>query len=182
MRLRSVSLLLLVCLACDGGEGTPEPAKGAEGEAGPSTEDAAKPETPTSAFTEYQRKSMRSEAMVNGRMIVDLLRTRLVVDEAAPSSIPATPPPGSCCKLPEGLCPKDMGAWEDPGWKGLGFQPRDAHRYSYQVDVEGSKVSVTASADLDCDGTLSTFTYEGTLAGEELEFATDAPVETNALD
>lgn len=133
-----------------------------------------------SAFTEYQRKSMRAEALVNTRQIADGLRSALVADSKAPQSIPVTPAPGSCCKKDKGQCEPTDGAWEDDAWKALSFNP-GAHRYSYQVDVDGSKVTVTATADLDCDGTVSTFSLEGNVSDGDIEFNTDKPVETNPL-
>ena len=119
---------------------------------------------------------------MNTRMIIDLLRARFASEGIQPVSIPVTPAAGSCCKLTDGVCPADGAEWEAPAWKELGFRPSGTLRYSYQVDVEGEKVTVTASADLDCDGTLSTYAYEGKLSGEELEFDTLTPLETNPLD
>ena len=50
------------------------------------------------------------------------------------------------------------------------------------VPAAPDEVTVTASADLDCDGTLSTYAYKGKVTAEDVEFETDAPIETNPLD
>ncbi|MBV1860645.1 MAG: hypothetical protein KUG77_19685 [Nannocystaceae bacterium] len=147
-----------------------------------STSAEADAEEELSPLSEYQRKSMRAEAMVNTRGITDLLRARAVGGDSI-QSLGVTPPAGSCCKKPKGQCSPEDGSWDEDGWKVLGFRPSAPHRYSYQVDVSGPTVTVTATADLDCDGTLSTYAYEGLLADEDITFDFDKdPVETNALD
>lgn len=189
MRLEAPLLCAALCFsfACDSkeasGDAEAKSAKAkakakAEAEKGSKAEDKAEA---VDAFTEYQRKSMRSEALVNTRMIADGLRAAVVSGDK-PVAIPVSPAPGSCCKQPKGQCPADDGAWDDEAWKALNFTPRGPHRYSYQVDVKGDQVTVTATADLDCDGTLSTFALEGKVSEEDIDFNTDEPVETNPLD
>lgn len=178
MRTPTLALLFGLTCACDS-------ADEATAESSPQQASAEENSSPqpdaASAFSEYQRKSMRAEAMASGRMIADLLRV-MVSNGETPASIPVTPPPGSCCKQDKGVCPIDDGSWSDPAWKALGFSPTAPHRYSFGVDVDGSKVSVTATADLDCDGTLSTYTYEGTIADGDIDFGDYEAVETNPLD
>ncbi len=85
-----------------------------------------------------------------------------------PSAGP-TPPVGSCCKGGEGgECAPSMALWSDEPWNALKFSMDDPHRYSYEykVDNAGKTFTVSAYGDLDCDGTFSTFSMTGTVAGD----------------
>ncbi len=162
-------LASLLALACDreNAEPTPQPRT------------AEKPEAEKlGAFTEYQRKSMTSEALVNLAALGDAVNGYVLGEHFEPGGLMATPgkpPPsapltpalGTCCMQPKGLCPAGSVDWSHEGFKALSFAPTDAHRYSYAVDVDGDKITVRAQGDLDCDGNGSSFTRVGTINGDE---------------
>jgi hypothetical protein len=70
-------------------------------------------------------------------------------------------PEGSPCDYPDEKYPADPDIWTTPTWSALSFQMNDSHYFKYCFDSEGtlSNAIMTASAhaDLDCDGTFSTF-------------------------
>lgn len=170
---------LLLVVGCDGDS------KPSSGDASPEAGGAAKGDEgggPKGAFGAYQAKSMASEAKVNlagiatgARILFEEERmdpgSMTVSTGTLPPSIPMTPPAGTCCKQPGGTCAPDLGEWSHEGWKELGFAPSTAHRYSYEVAVEGQTVTVRAVGDLDCDGTFSTYESVGKVEGGALEFA-----------
>ncbi len=98
-----------------------------------------------------------------------------------PPSAPLTPPAGTCCKQPDGLCPRDLGDWKQEGWNALNFQPSAPHRYSFEVAVDKDTVTLRAVGDLDCDGTYSTFERVGQLNDGEVRFAAKV-TETDPLE
>ncbi len=64
-----------------------------------------------------------------------------------------------------------ISAWtDDPVWAAIGWQPKQGHRFHYAF--EGSEaggectLTVRASADLDADGTFSTYTRATTIAAD----------------
>ena len=70
-------------------------------------------------------------------------------------------PEGSPCDYPGNKYPANPEIWTTPTWSALFFQMNDSHYFKYCYDSEGtlSNAIMTASAhaDLDCDGTFSTF-------------------------
>ena len=130
----------------------------------------AKGDDAPSGFTAYKLKSMSSEARVQIRMIADGASTYYMAErvgpdgelaQALPPAAPVTPPKGSCCKQDKGQCPPDPKLWEGEGWTAVNFQPMEALRYSYELEVEGDKFTVHAYGDLDCDGTFSDYALSG---------------------
>ena len=75
-----------------------------------------------------------------------------------------------CCGGPldrdkDDRCDYDPNAWTTPTWTALHFQMNDQHYFGYAFQSTGTgaaaKFTATAHADLDCDGTLSTFERYG---------------------
>jgi hypothetical protein len=87
-----------------------------------------------------------------------------------PSNQGVTPVEGTCCSS-NGLggpdvdqddrCDHNPSAWDESTWAALSFQMNDQHYFVYSFDSEGTganaKMTITAHADLDCDGIMSTF-------------------------
>lgn len=77
----------------------------------------------------------------------------------------------SCCdervNLPgTNLCDPAKIEWNRTLWHALGrFQMRDPHAFIYEYKAEGvlgdARYTVSAFADLDCDGVISTFSFVG---------------------
>ena len=87
-----------------------------------------------------------------------------------PGQQAVTPVEGTCCSS-GGLggpdangderCDSNPEIWNTPTWSALSFQMSDEHYFTYAYDSSGSLdaalFSITANADLDCDGVQSTF-------------------------
>ena len=62
-------------------------------------------------------------------------------------------------------CDVNTALWATPTWSALNFQMNDQHYFGYRYESAGvgtaAKFSASAFADLDCDGTLSTFERYG---------------------
>ena len=135
------------------------------------------------AFLRYMRTARTSEAPPNVKKIFDGAKTyyengakvmRDVTSAAIPVQFPlgvGLTPAASCYASTGNRCPGDPNAWTDPSWQALKFQLSDPHYFRYQF-VSDPLVAFTAGAyaDLDGDGTLSTFeraaiVSEGTVKG-----------------
>jgi len=99
-----------------------------------------------------------------------------------PTSIGRTPT-ANCCTFGT-KCPGGNIAWEDPTWKALLFEVKDAHFYRYSFSsTQGNPSTFTARAegDLDCDGKLSTHTLFGEGGANDVRSAADI-VKVDALE
>jgi hypothetical protein len=76
-------------------------------------------------------------------------------------------PAGSCCAGTDGTC-DDPKAWDDPLWHQLDFGLTEPHRFRYTYDSDGMKLAITATGDLDCDGTEVSYRLDCRLAEGEL--------------
>ena len=72
----------------------------------------------------------------------------------------------SCCagtndKDEDDRCDVNIAQWATPTWSALNFQMNDQHYFGYSFESSGTlaaaRFTASAHADLDCDGTLSTF-------------------------
>lgn len=64
--------------------------------------------------------------------------------------------------------PSQPRAWDDPGWKALGFGIFGEHRYQYAFHADARSFTARAVGDLDCDGQPSTFEVTGQVRGGEV--------------
>jgi len=137
------------------------------------------------AFIKYMRRAKTTEAIEK----LDLLKkgsgtyySKPLVDKTSntkiacqfPAKQTVTPVQGTCCSS-NGLggpdtdnddrCDSNPNAWNSTVWSALSFQINDQHYFVYTYDSSGSlaaaKFTANAYADLDCDGTKSTFQYVG---------------------
>ena len=90
---------------------------------------------------------------------------------ASPSGIASgsyTNPPQKPCADGNALYSKNGEIWDKQPWKSLQFEIKKAHyaQYTYTVnnDKKSPSFTVTALADLDCDGIFSTYRMTGTQA------------------
>ena len=74
-----------------------------------------------------------------------------------PASSAPTPPLDTCCGGPEGQCVPVPALWQGEPWASLGFAIDFPQRDSFQILVEGPRVTLRAIGDLDCDGQPHTF-------------------------
>jgi type IV pilus assembly protein PilA len=125
------------------------------------------------AFMKYTRRSKTVEATMNLRRLFDSQVAYHEADHADASGNIVhkmftngrfyTPAQGSCCGLPGDKCKPNPALWSDPVWSALNFSVDDPHYYSYQTwdygvgAAPGDHEEISASGDLDCDGTFSLF-------------------------
>jgi prepilin-type N-terminal cleavage/methylation domain-containing protein len=87
-----------------------------------------------------------------------------------PTNQAPTPVEGTCCSSAglggpddnnDDRCDSDPDVWTTDTWSAINFQITDEHYFVYAFDASGTLDSAgfttTANADLDCDGTQSTF-------------------------
>ncbi len=81
-----------------------------------------------------------------------------------PASVECTPS-GTGCGKDGDRFPADPSAWDSPTWASLMFAPSDAHYFQYCFESDGelnhATFTVTARADLDCDGTITVYKRSG---------------------
>jgi len=69
-------------------------------------------------------------------------------------------PAMACCGQPDHLCPA-TGEWTaSPIWAALEFQIDEPSRFQYRYESDGTRATVRAVGDLDCDGVPITYTLE----------------------
>lgn len=127
------------------------------------------------AFMRYMRKARTTEAPENIKKIFDGAKVYYEsgtksdrggadVPHTFPATIATLTPVATCCTGTKSVkCANTL--WDDPTWKALGFEIGDRHYFQYGYESSGADGSAEftagAYADLDCDGTLSTFERRG---------------------
>lgn len=135
------------------------------------------------AFIKYMRKAKTSEAIDMLDKIYkggsDYYATPRVEQNTAskldcqfPDSQGLTPVSGSCCagkgadNNNDDRCDSNPEVWTEPAWSALKFQITEEHYFLYSFYNNGktedeAQFTANAHADLDCDGTVSTFQRYG---------------------
>ncbi len=145
------------------------------------------------AFIKYLRQAKTAEAPPNLKKIYDAaatyfeedhtLRDGTAVDRQFPASVGMTPN-AACCNETGGKC-RDVD-WSDPTWKILKFAVDDPHYFQYEFVSNGtktdSKFTARAQADLDCDGTFSTYERAATVTSDLKIQGTGALYVNNAIE
>ena len=131
------------------------------------------------AFIKYMRRAKTTEAideldkMYKGASYyytaphVDVNGSKLPCQFPADQGV--TPVQANCCgsngsavdtDLDE-RCDSNPDLWSEDTWAALSFQMNDQHYFTYQYDenetLSNARMTGSAYADLDCDGTFSTF-------------------------
>lgn len=130
--------------------------------------------TAVPSFMHYIAKARSTEARMHVEKIYNGARIYWLEPHGAAGSIsPLAPqfpdskaatPAVRCCVLgggPGGRCIPEPTQWQDPTWIGLTFAVDDPHYYQYEFESSGVEFTARAIGDLDCDGTLSTFSMIG---------------------
>jgi type IV pilus assembly protein PilA len=132
------------------------------------------------AFMKYIRRSKTTEATMNIRKLFDssvsyfeeehAARTGTIVPKQFPLSAVATPTPTPCGQAGDKYPPPPPTRSTPPAsetWNALNFSVDDPHYYWYSYDSvgtgTGSQFTARANADLNCNGTFSTFERIGTV-------------------
>jgi hypothetical protein len=127
------------------------------------------------AFMKYHRRSRTTEAPPNLKKIFDgakgYFEKGAVVDRSgrvAPRTFPDTvglTPRKPCCQQSGKRCQNTD--WRNPTWASIGFEISDPHYFQYRFDSTGrgqtARFTAGAHADLDCNGTFSTFERSATV-------------------
>ncbi len=130
-------------------------------------------------FTKYLRAAKTAEANV----MLDLIKkgstsyystprtqkgTSKRVHCRFPGPVNATPTASGCCKVDsngDDRCDPSLSSWDNATWAALNFSITDEHYFQYSYNSTGSlsnaMFTAEANADLDCDGTFSTFQFTG---------------------
>ena len=122
-------------------------------------------------FGKYQRRAKTTEAIDMMDKIYKaaaLYYTTPHIDASGaklPCQFPASQaitPKATCCP---GKCKPDPNAWKSDTWSALNFQITEPHYFTYSFESSGTLAdagfTITAHADLDCDGIQSTFQRMG---------------------
>lgn len=136
------------------------------------------------AYIKYIRRAKTSEAIDGLDTLYKLAAVYTAtprVDSTGsrvPCGVPASTdwtPATSPCGLPGDRYPGGDAEWSGATWQALGFALTEPHRFRYKFEAGGpgedALFTITASADLDCDGVWSTFQRigykdEGAATGE----------------
>ncbi len=123
-----------------------------------------------SDFDSYMKKSKRSEAELQLKVLEKTLRTGFYENASFPiGDTGPTPAAGSCCEGPDHKCAPDPSLWSgDKVWSALDFSIDEPSYYSYAYrSADGQRATVQVIGDLDCDSILATYTLEcEVVAGE----------------
>jgi hypothetical protein len=113
------------------------------------------------------KRNQKSEAEQNLARLETVLKTKLEKVGGFPSGRVGPTPAAECCAQPDKAC-NDPGAWQLPLWTELGFSIPGKHRFMYSYEGSPTQFTLTATGDLDCDGTPVVFKLTGTAEGKKL--------------
>ena len=156
------------------------------------------------AFLKFIRKSKTSESGINIKAIGDGAVSWFDAEHADANGSPiskhfpntssptgitdigALVPSTAPCTGGNPLYVRDSARWESEPWKSLKFGINKAHYFRYQYQPTGtataSVFTVWAYANLDCDGTESTYTVRANVNGTTGEVERTQLIVTEALE
>ncbi len=156
------------------------------------------------AFLKFIRKSKTSEANINVKSIGDGAVSWFDAEHADANGTPivkhfpntlsptgatgvgAQVPGAAPCATGNPLYTKDSGRWESEPWKSLKFGINKAHYFRYQYlpssTATSASFTVWARANLDCDGTESTYSVRATVNTSTGEVERTNMIITEALE
>jgi type IV pilus assembly protein PilA len=137
-------------------------------------------------FVLNARKAKSAEAFVHIRRVYLASRSYILDARmgrgATATMVPQFPesevttPVASCCTFPGHKCPVNAAAWDTSTWNSLMFTMEDPHYFRYEYESTGtagagtgSKFTMRAVGDLDCDGISSTFEMYGVWSDADLD-------------
>ena len=156
------------------------------------------------AFLKFIRKSKTSEANINLKSLGDGAISWFDAEHSDANGTPivkhfpnldsptgatgagANVPKDVPCKSGNPLFLKDSGRWESEPWKSLKFGINKAHYFRYQYlpvgTATGASFTIWARANLDCDGTESTYSIRATVNTGTGEVERTNTIITEALE
>jgi hypothetical protein len=96
---------------------------------------------------------------------------------AFPAGKAGPTPSESCCKAPDRKCPASEEWSADPVWQKVHYEVAEPgyFQYAYEGSADGKAATLTATADLDCDGTPITYRVVVTAGPNGANVATEQP-------
>ena len=112
---------------------------------------------------DYKRRQKTEEAQVALIRLTQVAKVHGDASKEFPKGTIGPTPAQSCCAQKDGVCLPDLEQWKGGMWEFLGFAVDTPHRFQYSYASDGKTFTVTAIADLDCDGRLTTVVAGGTI-------------------
>jgi prepilin-type N-terminal cleavage/methylation domain-containing protein len=131
------------------------------------------------AFMDYMKKSKKTEASLNLNKLAKNSKVYYNTNAAFVGVAGAEQPGGggTNCANADKKFAVNAAAWQDSaGWQQLDFQVDEPNLFSYEYVPGSTAATALARGDLDCDGTLITYTLNLTApAGNASAVITEPP-------
>ena len=114
-------------------------------------------------YSDYMKKSKRSEAELNLDAIRKSARVSYVENAEFPKGTAEPTPSDGCCFGPGHKCPVDYAQWSNnPVWNALDFEISEPSYFQYAYESkDGQSFTARAIGDLDCDEIKVEYVLEG---------------------
>jgi len=108
------------------------------------------------SFAEYMKQSKSAEAKLAIDKVMKNIKIYVNFKSVLPPSAAKMPPVAACASGSDKAPAVDKSVWfSDPGWAIIQFHLDEASYYQYEwVQSSPTFGTLTATADLDCDGSL----------------------------
>ena len=114
------------------------------------------------AFLDYMKKSKQTEPALRLGRLGKNAKVYYLTNAEFPKGTAALTPAAGCCGGPNHHCVSTPADWASPVWQALDFQTDGPSLFQYSYTGDGATFTATAVGDLDCDGTMITYTLNGT--------------------
>lgn len=116
--------------------------------------------------SEYLRKSKQTEAKLQLNKLLRSAKVYAAERGKFPVGTAPVTPAVACCdqKAADFKCQPDATIWRQSPWQELEFSIDEPHRYRYAYSSDGTKLTLSAVGDLDCDRIEATWTLTATIA------------------
>ena len=114
------------------------------------------------AFMDYMKKSKKTEAALQLNKIGKNNKTYFITNASYVTTSGAAKPAGTACTGPNKKFAVASDWATQAGWQDLDFQVDEPNLFSYAYAGGSSVATATAIGDLDCDGTMITYTLNMT--------------------
>ena len=110
---------------------------------------------------EYTRRSKSTEAQILLMRLTRIAKVHADDGGAFPKGNAGPTPSVPCCKQPKAHCEPNPEDWKQETWAMLAFEVDQPHRFQYSYASDGTTFTVTATADLECNGEITTLQAGG---------------------
>jgi hypothetical protein len=117
----------------------------------------------STAGADPDNRGRRSEAELNLKAIEKSLKVNYIEMAEFPRGSAPLTPATACCEGPNHKCAADPAAWMgNEVWDKLDFSVDEPGYFQYSYESDGTKATVKAVGDLDCDMTTVEYVLEAT--------------------